>query len=157
MRWRDWITEGYADRAHEVRPDFRSGVPIERLAALEVELGMCLPGPLRDLLRESDGVGEWMSLGDRWSRDRGPIWSCDEIASNNLLVRADPEGRSTPSDDAAGVPLYFADAGADGILFAFFVRPSGPEDAAVYACYPIEGMWRRVSPSLEAHVRGWVV
>lgn len=158
MEWRKWIEKAYEDGAHKGRPEFQPGIADERAALLESQIGMRLPAELRELLQETDGVGQSMYLYDKWSRVHSDIWSSDKIAEENLRIHADRDMPPLPPPGAPEVaPLYFAYAGVDGILFAFLVRPSGPEDPAVYAYYPIEGEWRLISPTLEAHLRGWTV
>ncbi|MFT3768649.1 MAG: SMI1/KNR4 family protein [Minicystis sp.] len=157
MHWRQWIVESYMGRSHDVRPEFREGATRERLVRLEDQLGCPLPMPLRAVLEETDGVRESMCHHGTWFEIGNPVWSCDEIAEENMRIRTLTEGPSAPPGMPEPAPLYFANAGVDGILFAFLVCPSGPEDRAVYAYYPIEVEWRRISPTLEAHLRGWKV
>lgn len=157
MQWRNWIDQGYADGTSKGRAEFQDGAKVERIAWLESQLGLRLPVPLRELLEESDGVGQMMYLYDKWSRVHTEVWSCDTIAQENKTIRADPEGPLPPPFAPESVPLYFASAAVDGILFAFLMHPSAAQDPAVYAFYPIESEWRRISPSLEAHLHGWTV
>src|SRR5215468_4114262 len=125
MDWRNWIIKGIANAPQAVgtspvRPMFRDGASLERLARLEADLDLNIPGPLRELLGESDGVELEMHCQGEWFPFQTEVWSCDEIAERNLNLRADPDG---PRDPPGGsrVPLFFANAGADGILFAFLV------------------------------------
>ncbi|MFT3768648.1 MAG: SMI1/KNR4 family protein [Minicystis sp.] len=156
MDWREWIVKSYREEGRTVTPGFRDGVTPERLLALEAELEVPIPTPLRELLQQTDGMTE-MDEGKPFLR---AIWSCDEIAKQNRSFRT---GQLVPPDppDPPGAPgtrpVFFGWPGVDGILFAFLVRPAGPEDPAVYAYYPIEGEWRLISPSLQEHMRGWTV
>lgn len=156
-QWRDRIITGYAARAHEKRPEFSQGASSQRLAALEHEVGLRIPTALRELLTESDGVNESLRIRDEWMVIHAPVWTCEEIAAENQAIRKAEPTRPEPSETPEARPFYFADAGVDGVVFAFAVCPSGPEDPAVYAYYPIESKWRRVSPSLEAHLHGWKI
>jgi hypothetical protein len=141
-----------------MRPVFRDGASSERLARLGAELDLRIPGSLRELLGESDGVDLEMYCRDEWFSFQTEVWSCDDIAEQNRKIRAGSAGSTKPPEEGTPVPLYFANAGVDGILFAFFVRGSdNREDPAVYAYYPIERAWRVVSPSLAVHVLGWKV
>ncbi|MFT3765274.1 MAG: SMI1/KNR4 family protein [Minicystis sp.] len=158
MRWVDLIQKSYADGEHEGRPALSEGATVQRIAWLESQLSLRIPSPLRDLLQETDGVGQMAISYGKWERVHTEVWSSEKIAEENLRIRADRDMPPLPPPGAPeAVPLYFANAGADGILFAFLVRPLGPEDPAVYAYYPMDGEWRLISPTLEAHLRGWTV
>jgi len=157
MQWRNWIQECYSGRSSDVRPELCAGASQERLAAVEANLGLRLPVSLRELLLETDGVGTAMFLGGEWGRTDTDVWSCDRLEIENADIRADMEGPCPPPGAPEVAPLYFAPAGVDGILFAFLVRSSGPEDPAVYAHYPIEGEWRLISPTLASYFQGWTV
>jgi hypothetical protein len=154
MIWREWISERYADCAHEQRPEFGDGATPERIVALEAEIGQRLPAPLRELLLESNGVDLWMHCQDRWFEFLTVVWSCDQIAEKNRSLHADPRGPARPPDGSTA--LFFAEPSVDGLLFAFFVRPSGPDDPAVYTYFPIEHKWEVQAPSLKDHLHGWV-
>lgn len=156
MLWREWISERYADCAHEQRPEFREGATPERLSALEAEIGLRLPAALRELLLETNGVDLWMHCQGRWFEFLTLAWSCDRIAERNRSLHADPGGPAQAPGDGAARALFFATPSMDGILFAFFVTPSGPDDPAVHAYSPIEHSWEIQSPSLKDHLHGWV-
>jgi len=158
MRWRERIEEAYKSAERRVSVEFHDPAIPAQIAKVEAALGLRFPSSLHELLRESDGVVELLRRGDPSSFFYTPVWACAKIAEENLRIRVVSEGHRPPPPGAPeSAPLYFADAGVDGILFAFLVRASGPEDPSVYAYYPIEGEWRLISPSLEAHLHGWQV
>lgn len=155
MNWREWIIEGHKkhpdpDFASTTRYLFRDGATVERVNRLEAELGIPLPYALRELLLQSDGIDMEMYCQGEWFVFLDIVWTYDEIAKRNRALRVD--NTPPPHPDEETIPLYFANPGVDGIQFAFFVHPSNIEDPAVHAYYPIEGVWRTVSPSLEANV-----
>lgn len=154
MLWRDWISKRYVDRAEEERPEFRDGATPERLAKLETELGLPLPASLRELLLESDGVDLWMYCQNNWFKYLTVVWSCDQILEKNRSLNNDPQGPGRPPDMAP--PLFFANPGVDGVLFAVLVNASSPADPAVYAYSPMEHEWEIQAPSLKDHLHGWV-
>jgi hypothetical protein len=65
-------------------------------------------------------------------------------------------GHSEPERATRGPPdnwLVFANAGADGILFAY----DGSEtNGHISAWHPIEGRRQRIAASLPAFLRGWI-
>jgi hypothetical protein len=156
MDWRNRIVEGYQNRAHEMRPDFREGATEEQISSLEGQLGCQLPRPLRELLGQSDGVRESMCYGGSWFEIYTPVWSCEEISAH-CRAKLTGDEHCPPRLDPSKTPVYFAAASADGVVFAFMVGPSGTEDPAVYGYYPIDDRWRRISVSLEAHLHGWKI
>lgn len=147
--WRGWIVEAYAERSavRGTRPELSEGATAERLAELETQLCHALPEPLRDLLAATDGVRESIRQGGEWMEIHTPVWSCDEIARANRALRAEV-------DHAGSEHICFAHAGWDGILFALRVEGG---DGSVEAYYPIDRLWRRVSPSLAEHLRHWEI
>jgi len=104
---------------------------------------------------ESDGVHQLMPIRGEWSRIHTEVWSCDEIAHQNMAIRALSNGPPPPPGAPEAEPLYFASA--DGNLFALMARATGPQDPAVCGYDPIEGEWCVISPSLQEHMRGWSV
>jgi hypothetical protein len=159
MDWRSWIVQGIAQKSQEIetRPVFADGAPPERLEALEGALGVRLPSALREFMAQSDGVKLEMRSQGEWIPFHTEVWSCADIADRNREIRADPDG-PTPPEDGDVVPLFFASAGTDGIVFAFFIRRSGGgEDPAIHAYYPVDREWCIISPSLAVHLHGWKV
>ena len=157
LTWRTHIIEGYASRAHESRPEFKEGVSSGRLDEIEKALDVRIPRPLRDLLQETDGVDESLCINGEWMVVHAPVWTCDEIvAENESILRNDPSRPRSPAAPDAR-PFYFADAGVDGIVFAFFVGVEQRDDPGVYGYDPMDREWTRISPSLEEHLRGWTL
>ena len=154
MEWRAWITSAYESRGPDVRPGFHGGASPERIGKVEAELGVRLPDSLREMLAESDGVNELLKINGEWDEIGKVVWSCDELLDNIGEVR---DFVGTVTGDPPPVVLPFAHAGVDGIVFAFFVGPDGVVDSTIHGWFPIDGEWRHVSASLEAHLRGWTV
>lgn len=157
MTWRALIADLYRASGRSVRVEFRPPLSLERISAIEHDLGLPLPRPLRELLSETDGFIENSEREGVWRPLYFPLWSSEDILTQNREIREEAN-ILPPSNNPSIRPLYFADAGVDGILFALLVDQSGDEDPAVYAWYPIEQEWQRISPSLADHLRGeWTV
>jgi SMI1/KNR4 family protein SUKH-1 len=143
--WRDLI------RDLDPTAEFHAGANEADLAALETALHVRLSHDLRNLLRESDGVvgknGPWYVLPAQ-----------QIIAENNALrlrtVHNEDDGFGYMPFDHL---LFFANAGVDGILFAFPI-PAGQAlvGRRVFAWYPIEDSRRCVAASLEEYLRRWL-
>lgn len=157
MGWRELVAKVYAEGDRGVTVGFRPGATVEQMASLEGEVGLRIPTPLRELLTESDGVVELLHRGDTPSVFHWPVWSCDKMIEQNRRARAELKASQEPPGAPEAKPFFFASAGVEGILFAFLVRSSGPEDPAVYGYYPMGYEWHRISPSLEAHFKDWTV
>lgn len=85
----------------------------QKLAACEAALGDPLPDELRSLLCETDGISGEFGLR--------LLWTCEEIETENVLLRTDPEYAALymPFDAL----VFFSDAG-NGDYFAVAMRGS---------------------------------
>jgi hypothetical protein len=150
--WKSCIEHCYQERRDGVRPQFREGATLDMLARAEAALGHELPSELRELLRATDGLDELAEHDGEWIPIYSPVWSCAVMVARNQSLKS---SGAAPSRVANQAPLYFADAGVDGILFALVIGDS--HDPGVHAYYPLEQEWRRISPSLQGHLEGWKV
>lgn len=157
MNWLAHIMSCYEPQRGEKRCELREGASVQRLDELEAVLGMDIPAPLRELLSVTDGVDEALFVNGRWMVTQAAVWSCDEIERENLARRSGDHVPVRPTEPPGVKPFYFASAGVDGIVFAFFVSPSEHQDLAVHAYDPLEREWQRISASLAVHLRGWTV
>lgn len=100
--WRATVERWYP------KPEFRPGVRLDALRDAERRLGHELPGDLRDLLIETDGVTGAFA--------QRVVWSLQQIVDDNLAFRSEPAFRELymPFDSL----LFFADPG-NGDQFAF--------------------------------------
>lgn len=118
----------------------------ERIAAAERSLGIDLPGPLRDLLSETDGVQGEYGLG--------LVWPLDRIVEDNLTCRGNENFRDIymPFDHL----LFFADAG-NGDQFAFPIHADGViRRPHVFAWNHEDDSRIWVAPSMKDYLDGWL-
>lgn len=104
--WRSLI-QGLASDA-----EFAMGASVERISAAEEALRVSLPAELRCLLLESDGV----------QADHSVIWSCAELAKQNIDFRSSENFRELymPFDN-----LLFIGADGGGDQFAYAIAADG--------------------------------
>ncbi len=158
MNWRERIADHYANRVlHSTitgRPEYRPPAEALRLAETEAALGAILPESLKSLLMQSDGVMDMMSInGDEWFESMWLVWTVEELAKQNRYHRASRENLVSSRDFLH--LLFFAGAGADGILFAFVVE-GGSCLPQVMAWHPITCEINEVAPSLDEFLKGWL-
>jgi hypothetical protein len=136
----------WRERILALCPSAEFGSPCSgaELAATEAALGRSLPGALRELLLESDGV--------RGEHGLGLIWSADRIRTDNLLFRTDATFREIymPFDSL----LFFGDAG-NGDQFAFPIVGEGIK-ADVFAWNHEDDSRRWSAPSLDVYLEWWL-
>lgn len=158
MGWRELITCIYQDRANLAgvgsRPDFFPRASSEEIGNAETQLNVRLPASLRSLLLESDGVMDMMSVdGGDWFDSMWLLWSLDAIAEQNSAILDAGDGMQK-----CGLRrmLFFAGAGADGILFGFPITDEGVCSPSVVVWHPIANEVDEVAESLEEFLRGWL-
>jgi len=120
---------------------FALPAPPAAISSAEKELGVAIPGDLRTLLAETDGIqGEYGS---------GLIWSLSRIVEDNLAFRKNPEFRELyMSFDPL---LFIADAG-NGDQFAFRILNGKVNGYDVYAWDHENDSRTWVAPSLEKYL-----
>ena len=146
--WREFIREHHPDlepiAGNDPGPEFSPGATPQDPRAIEQHLGVALPDNLKDLLDETNGV----------LVDFGPhlIWTTDEIVRRNL------ELRRTLSYQDVYMPFehlnFFADAGGDGIQFAFGIIQGQIKREDVYSWNPYNDSREWQAPSLNTYVDG---
>ena len=101
------------------------------VAQAEARLGVRLPDQLRRFLMQSNGaaVAARPNSGGVISRASPLVWSIDEIVRDN-----EPSKAVRQTEDV----LFFANAGADGVLLGHPYEASGTVRDDVVAWYPIE-------------------
>jgi hypothetical protein len=137
----------------EVTPRVAFFPPAEltELERAERAFGLLLPEELRSLLLESNGLHD--VTVDEWPQR--VLWSIEEIVEQNLKMRADPDRAETYMRfDSL---LFFADAGVDGILFAFQITAANKvKQRNIVAWYPIEDSRPVVAFSLRDYMTRWL-
>ena len=138
MFWKSFVEKLAPDA--EFQPPY-SG----RFQEAERKLGAPLPGELKNLLRESDGVrGEW---------GLGLIWKLELIVEVNVEMRTHPDYKRwhMPFEPL----LFFADAG-NGDQFAFTMVADMERDSRIFAWNHEDDSRVRVAPSLEMYLEWWL-
>src|SRR4051794_19700213 len=114
MSWRQIVDEAYAKRREGARARFSPPVTADALVRAEDAVSAPLPGELRDFLLETNGFMELSNIDGRWIENMWIMWTAEELRDRNLELRHQRGQGGFP----AGA-LAFADAGTDGIVFAF--------------------------------------
>ncbi len=157
--WREIIKRAYLTRPNtsgtESKPMFYPAASISDIEAAENRLNAILPGTLKSLLLETDGVMDMLSV------DAGPyfdntwlFWRIQQIIDENLAFRRRNETSNAEQD--AREFLFFAGAGVDGILFGLKASAEKPNDAQIVCWYPIEEQIRSVADTLADFIDGWL-
>jgi cell wall assembly regulator SMI1 len=157
--WRDLIERAYADIPNPAgttsKPRFSPPVSTEDIAAAEDQLGTKLPASLTSLLMETDGVMDMMSVrGGDYFANMWLIWPTERIVAESLEDRS--EYVLVASDADTSDLVFFADAGADGILFAFPPASANTGDTKVVAWHPLRGTVSDLADSLEDFIARWL-
>jgi len=159
MNWRELITGVYVTRAARPgivgKPKFYAAASAGRIADAEERLNARLPASLRSVLLETDGVTDVMAVdGGEWFDAMWLLWPVEQLVDRNLSYRAATEHGTRACDFRQLV--VFADAGCDGILFAFPVTGDGVCVPRVVVWHPIRDELGDLAPSLEDFLRGWL-
>lgn len=125
MTWRELVGRLYDDVT------FATPASDEEIDGVERHLGQPVPGELRGLLRETDGV--------RADYGSGLVWSVAEIITGNTRMRDAPElAELYMSFDQ----LMFMGDNGGGDQFAYVRGPAGrPEDVFVWDHETDERRW----------------
>jgi hypothetical protein len=158
MSWRELITGVYEGRQQQPgiagKPGFYPAASAQSVADAEAALNATLPGSLRSLLLETNGVMDMMAIdGGDWFESMWLLWKVEEIVEQNRFYRAASE-EGTYERDFISL-AFFAGAGTDGILFAFPVE-DGACASRVVVWHPIMDELDELAPSLEDFLRGWL-
>jgi hypothetical protein len=117
----------------------------QQFSAAERALGVALPGDLRDLLQESNGIAGQYGLG--------LVWPIERIEADNLGFRSNADYRELymPFDHL----LFFADAGnGDQFAYAVLAGEVRRDDIFVWNHEDDSRTW--VAPSLERYLEWWL-
>jgi hypothetical protein len=137
--WKDFIQELSVDC------DFRSAALEIDIASAETSLNLKFPNSLKSFLLETNGLYSRLAF-------LMLVWSADEILKRNLKIRSNEEYAQTYMSFQN--LLFFADAGVDGIMFAYRITASGiAQDKNIIAWYPIEDSRPVIAISLEDYLK----
>jgi hypothetical protein len=146
MSWRAIVDAAYA-RRERARPRYEPPVTHELVSEAEHRLGCALPEELKSLLLEANGIMELIDIHGTWIENMWLMWSVEELLERNRELRRVGSDGSFPSG-----ALAFADAGVDGILFAFDME--GNFD--VFAWHPIGAQRQEMAASLGDFLPRWI-
>lgn len=158
MNWRALITGIYENRPHQSgiagKPEFYPGASSASVVDAETALNASLPVSIRSLLLDTNGVMDMMAIdGGEWIESMWLLWTIAEVVEQNRFYRAATVEGTYERDFRSLV--FFAGAGADGILFAFPVE-DGICAPRVVVWHPIMDELDELAPSLEDFLRGWL-
>lgn len=124
------------------------------MSAVEVSLDTTLPPSLKHLLTATNGVMNLMKLESETIETGWLIWPLENILNENLSLRTEANKAiyEQPFDEL----LFFANAGADGILFAYKISAKEVAGPEIYVWHPIEDALTQMAPSLEAFIEQWI-
>ena len=149
--WRDLIQEAFRKRPgdHSVSPVFDPPAPEAAILEAEQGLGVELPGELRSLLAETNGVKESMELPGGATEIGYLIWPVERIKEDNLKFRKELNYGQIymPFDHL----VFFADAG-NGDQFAYAVLDGQVRRSDIFAWNHEDDSRKWVAPSLKTFV-----
>ena len=158
MTWPELITGIYEARRQRAgiawKPRFYPAAAPGDITGAEGRLNAAFPASIRSLLLETNSVMDLMAVdGGEWFDCSWLVWTVEEIVEQNLYGRAATGERRYDHDLRRLV--FFAGAGADGILFGFPVLDDGVCASRVVVWHPVGEELHEVSPSVEHFLRGW--
>jgi cell wall assembly regulator SMI1 len=158
MNWRELILGYYETCAQQPgiakKPQFYPPASAGDIAEAEASLNARFPTAIRSLLLETNGVMDMMAIdGGEWFDCMWLLWTVKELVEQNLSYRA-ATGYGTYDRDFRQL-VFFAGAGADGILFAFPLMEDRVCASRVVVWHPIMDELDELAPSLEDFLRGW--
>jgi hypothetical protein len=139
MKWRDRVSS-LTTKARFARP-----ASPEEIAELESALGVFLPGELRILLEETNGIAGEYGLG--------LVWPASRILEDNLLFRRSADYRELymPFDCL----LFIGDAG-NGDQFAYSILDGAIRRDDIFAWDHENDSRKWVAPNLQSYVESWL-
>jgi hypothetical protein len=157
MNWRQLIADLYEARPQQpgmaCKPKFCRPASPQDIADAEARLNAKFPVSLRSLLLDTDGAMEMIKFdGGKWHNSMRFPWKVAEIVDQNLFYRTKTE---TYHRDFRKL-VFFSDAGVDGILFGFSVMKGRVCAPGVVVWHPIEDELKKLAPSLEDFLSGWL-
>jgi hypothetical protein len=158
MDWKRHLEDCYAASQarteYGVFPLFDTPASVEDLLKVEVALKVVFPTSLKDLLRQTNGVFEQMSINGKIIKSGTFIFP---LAKLHQLNKNFPWNEVETKQNFNSF-IFFGTAGVDGICFAFKASSQNPNlDDEVYTWYPYEGDFVKMSNSLADFVCDWIM
>jgi len=158
MDWKRHLEDCYAaaqaQTEYGVFPVFDTPTSLEALLEVETALKIVFPTSLKDLLQQTNGVFEQISINGEMINSGTFIFPLAELRQLNENFRK----KGIEAKDNFNSFLFFGTAGVDGIRFAFKASSQAPNlDDEVYAWYPYEGSFVKMSNSLKDFVCDWIM
>ena len=154
MVWRGLIADvlpNVVPASTTVSPIFYPPAQPEAVAELETVLGTALPGDLKSMLAETDGVAERM-VWARYDEKIGYLlWPVERIRETNLRFRTDS---FLPGYAPFDRLLFFADAG-NGDQFAYTTLNGRVDRPDILAWDHEDDSRTWVAPSLKTFIVWW--
>jgi len=148
MDWRKHIIEGFlahVSDGYRVEPIFYPPASQDELDRVQKMLGIAFPNSLCELLLQTNGCGEYMTLtSGQIPGDLGRfILNLSDIVDVTTYHRKSDMSPNIPF----GEIIFFGDTHVDGIRFAV-----GDTDTIIYAWYPIGCVFEQVGSGLPEFV-----
>ncbi len=151
MNWRKYFSDAYLANVENIdqTPVFFPPASDSEFSEAEQCLGTKLPDELQDLLAQTNGVGEKLTLADRQiASDLGRfLFSTPEIAQITIEFRKS----DLPTDLPFNEMLFFGTPHVDGIYFAI-----KQGENIIYAWYPSEQVFRPIASTLKNFIYEWL-
>jgi hypothetical protein len=106
-----------------------------------------LPAELKALLLEANGIMELIEIRGTWIANMWLMWKVEEVLARNHELRQERDEGRFPSGS-----LAFADAGVDGVLFAFDLESRSD----VFAWHPMGFERQPLTFSLQEFLSKWI-
>jgi len=151
--WQAFLSEVYSIRSNapgtESRPHFYPPVSLQEFQSAESLLKQELPMELAELLRETNGVMEELSVDGRPYFDNLWLaWPIEQMLAENRSFRS-PNASENAKAYSENI-LLFSAAGVDGILFGLNAH------GEVVAWSPMREEFWGLADTLRDFFRGWL-
>jgi cell wall assembly regulator SMI1 len=152
MNWRQLILNAYKKQnleGYSIVPVFHPPATQDEIYTIETNLDIKLSDELRELLFETNGIDERMSIGnEQQTQDLGNfIFNTIEIVEITTNYR----NRALSTNIRFNDMYFIGTPHTDGIDFAF-----QKNNESIFAWFPIEQKFRIIAPNLEQFIIGWL-
>jgi hypothetical protein len=151
MDWLKFIRQAYTakDDDYGSQPIFYPSASEEEILEVERNLGFLLPQYLRELLSQTNGLGEEMVFGDaRTPVELGNFFlNTKEIVEFTKYYRQSGLSANIDFNEV----IFFGNMHVDGIYLA--IRRT---ENTIYAWYPIELEFRAIASNMFDLITGWL-
>lgn len=154
MNWPEIIIKSYESESRQskgfiTKPIFMPPTSKEHINEIEKQLGAIFPEDLTDLLIQTNGFSEQMTIEHPQEPfDIGSVlFTIDKIASVTESFRR----KNLPANIKFSEMVFIGTPHTDGIYFTF---RNG--ENKIYAWYPIDGEFRVIASNLYDFLTGWL-